>query len=756
MTEEEPIDRLSQSAALACAVILFALLGGPLLAGQFYLYDDLYTFHLPLRVFYRSCLTAGDDFRWFPQYYCGFDLHGEGQVGMLHPAQLALYGLLPLTVAYPAEFLSHYVVLLVGTYLFLRRWIESPAAAVFGGITFTFFGYNVYHFMHINSIAIVSHLPWSLWLIDLLFSEPLTPSRERWVGFGLALLTGSELLLGYPQSFWLVKLAEGSYVLYLAAMGRRRRPVLVYAGYSALGVLLGCVQLVPTWEALNRSRRAEFGRDTILHGSLHPLNLSQFVAPYLFVDRHVPEVDGVLGQPIRHWELGVYQGALMVPLLFWLALRWSALGPASRRLARYLLGLALIGLLLAMGRHGPFAELLVYAPLVNKFRVPARYLLLVHLGLAGLAAVAVDDLLRGRGEDRRRAVDRTAWLVVIPLASGACCAGVWLWEGYGRAGLPPLGSPVRVLFNLPLLATAAALVALAARRPRMGLVGMLCFTIADQALSVLHLTIREPGSVRPLRAALRALPELPPVPKGYRLHAVRFRPDAPVPRRPAPCLPVHVSLAGDAMTDGYVALTPDRYLDYERSESRRLAGVVWAWDDRDGSWQPAADPLPRARFVTRAIVSDDPARLAELDLETTAVVPEPLPALRGPPGRVMIRRDRPGSFVLDVAVPNRQLLVWNESYHPGWTVTIDGRSRAAVRVNFDYLGCLVPPGRHIVAFRFRPRSFQIGALASAAGLAFLIGMLTIGRRHRPEPVSSSRSFRIPAPGRIVRTSGPTP
>jgi hypothetical protein len=179
MSDAEPIDRLCRVATLAAAVILFALLGGPLLAGRFYLYDDLYTFHLPLRVFYSDCLAAGDDFRWFPRYYCGFDLHGEGQVGLLHPAHLALYGLLPLTVAYPTEFLLHYVLLLVGTSLFLRRWVTSPAAA-FGGMTFTFFGYNAYHFMHINSVAIVCHLPWSLWLIDRLFRRPSRRGAGTW------------------------------------------------------------------------------------------------------------------------------------------------------------------------------------------------------------------------------------------------------------------------------------------------------------------------------------------------------------------------------------------------------------------------------------------------------------------------------------------------------------------------------------------------------------------------------------------------
>ena len=98
---------------------------------------------------------------------------------------------------------------------------------------------------------------------------------------------------------------------------------------------------------------------------------------------------------------------------------------------------------------------------------------------------------------------------------------------------------------------------------------------------------------------------------------------------------------------------------------------------------------------------------------------------------VTIREDRPGRLTADVATPTRQLLVWNEAYHPGWTATVDGRPRAVVRVNFDFQGCVVPPGRHTVAFRFRPRSFVAGSMVSAAGLALLAVSVAIGIRLRP-------------------------
>src|SRR4051794_35681834 len=101
-----PGDRaLSWAIGLAAAAILGAI-AWPMLRGQVYVDDDLRKYHLPLRAFYAGCLARGDRFEWCPSLHCGFDLQGEGQVGMDHPLHLALYGLLPLPAAFDLELLA--------------------------------------------------------------------------------------------------------------------------------------------------------------------------------------------------------------------------------------------------------------------------------------------------------------------------------------------------------------------------------------------------------------------------------------------------------------------------------------------------------------------------------------------------------------------------------------------------------------------------------------------------------------------------
>ena len=75
----------------------------------------------------------------------------------------------------------------------------------------------------------------------------------------------------------------------------------------------------------------------------------------------------------------------------------------------------------------------------------------------------------------------------------------------------------------------------------------------------------------------------------------------------------------------------------------------------------------------------------------------------------------------------------SESYHPGWQAVVDGTPQPVLRVNGDFLGCVVGPGKETVSLDFHPESLRDGRLASAAGLGltgiFLIcGLVRFRRR----------------------------
>jgi len=174
-------DRSLSIALVSCFALLLLALGWPLLSGRLYVGEDLGNFHIPVRYVYRAALQAHDSFLWAPQFSGGLYLHGEGQGGLSHPVHIFLYRTLSLQRAFTVEFLLSYLLMFPGMYVLLRRLELPPPAALFGAIVFTFSGFNLLHFMHINAIAVVAHIPWLLAAIDVLLraTDGRTPRGAR-------------------------------------------------------------------------------------------------------------------------------------------------------------------------------------------------------------------------------------------------------------------------------------------------------------------------------------------------------------------------------------------------------------------------------------------------------------------------------------------------------------------------------------------------------------------------------------------------
>jgi hypothetical protein len=177
-------------------------------------------------------------------------------------------------------------------------------------------------------------------------------------------------------------------------------------------------------------------------------------------------------------------------------------------------------------------------------------------------------------------------------------------------------------------------------------------------------------------------------------------------------------IAGVSRLDGYAGLEPARRLDYRKESSLRVAGVHWVrreavmeaqpYDSTSGEeWTEIHSPLPRARLVTKALTSAA-ADLSHIDVDHVALTDMPLDLPNAEPGAVRIVNDNPGMIGLSTTAPARQLLVLTESFHSGWRATSDGEPLDVLRVNGDFLGCVVPPGTHAVVFTFRPLSLTAG------------------------------------------------
>jgi len=730
--------------SLLAAIILLSILAMPFFAGGLYTADELGNFHLPARAFYAEQLAHGESFDWMPDVYSGFYLTGEGQVGTYHPLHRFLYRFLPFPAALGWEYLCSYPLMLSGMYFLLYRRLRRRDAAMVGSLAFTFSSFNLLHFVHPNAVAAVAHIPWLLVMIDIMMVD-----AKRWkVALAqafLALLTGSQMLLGCPQFVWFSLLTETGFTLFLVltrrysprdgcetmstcrvCIGCRRNSSSRVVLAKGIGLLVGAVQLLPTLETLFQSTRN--GAQVPAGATLHPINLIQLVAPYLPVDR-------VFGGNAR--ELSLYVGAVPLMLALWVLVRRGDLG-VLKRLAQVTAAFAAVALLLALGSQGQIVRLQNSIPWAAWFQFSCRYTVLFQFAVAVLAAIGF--VLVERDAREKQKIQR-----YLPILAGQSRAAA-LWRQFEILGATVLVSlavavaglilqsghqvapPSRILVGPLLMAAAALLVIAASQGIRGALVGLILFMATDLGYYGLSCTQGEPSDkLDGLLAQTVAPPgQFDSGPDTQRV----FAPPA-YGRHESSAIGNQMTLAGWSRTDGYAALEPSKLLDYFQLPALRVASTRWVHRSPstsiiegltpyDENWMQVPDPLPLVRLVTHVVQSNNPAvDLAKIDIRREALCQYALALPPGKPGTATLTQHRAGQIAVKVCCSSPQLLVIAESYHPGWQCMIDGSLGRIYRVNGDFLGCVVEPGISEVRLEFHPDSLFRGRLVTLTGLALV-------------------------------------
>ena len=327
------------------------------------------------------------------------------------------------------------------------------------------------------------------------------------------------------------------------------------------------------------------------------------------------------------------------------------------------------------------------------------------------------------------------WAVVIVGGSAAL-------TGLLAQGRPYIAAWPKVIVGPLLLVAAALLVIAAVRGVRGSLIGLIVLAAVDLGCyGMSYAVYAETARLDQVTAAAVA----PPAKPGGRVYA----PPLPLEAYGNLWTGNQMILAGWTRLDGYAGLAPQRRLDYASLPALQAGTVSWVQRDATtakiagltpggNDWLQVPGALPRVRLVAKAMASVDPAHdIRRINVRTTALTDFPLQLSAGPPGDARSDGPAPGRIEVAVDAPGRQLLVVSESHHSGWRATIDGAPQPVLRVNGDYVGCAVGPGKQNVLLEFRPESLRRGWLASLAGLGLTAGALIWGmapfRRPPPPP-----------------------
>jgi hypothetical protein len=357
-------------------------------------------------------------------------------------------------------------------------------------------------------------------------------------------------------------------------------------------------------------------------------------------------------------------------------------------------------------------------PVVGKFRLPARYLVLVYFGLAAIASVALARFLRQTpAEQSTRGETRPLWrLAIASAALAAAGPGVWQ-EHVAPAWLVWLG-PV-------LIVAAASTVTLCLRQVRGAQMALIVLTALDLGLYGLSYAVY-PNAVR-WEDYVQAS-AAPPLTTGFRVAT-----DLRSPRHTTVRTGNRLLVGGFSQIDGYAGLEPRRQLDYWQLPALQAAGVQWVANrpqtrqidgllPHDERWLEVPDPLPRVRCRSWPYAPHEESHHAEHDVNH---------------GEAHLIHERPGELHIAVDAPDHRLLIIAESFHHGWQALIDGRPVELLRAEGDFMGCAVELGRHEVRLSFRPASLLWGrrlSLAALLGIGLMFLLTTYqGAMSRPRP-----------------------
>ncbi|HYV49631.1 MAG TPA: YfhO family protein, partial [Myxococcaceae bacterium] len=565
---------------------------------------------------------------------------------------------------------------------------------------------------------VVDAAAWTGWMALGWLRVTVRPSPRT--AAAAAVPTALSFLAGSPEALlWQLLVCAA-----LVIAHRPRRPL--YLALASLWALaLSAYLLLPAAEFLSTSTRGA-GRTDQLDWSTAPSQLLALIWPFADTPR-----GAYWDSSDQWWIVTEFLGATVGVLVF-VALR------CSRRVLPFALCAVLFAFLSLGSNFAPSAALWRIYPL-DLFRFPAKFI----VGIAFCVAV-----LSGGGLDRAIVLVRRVRLRALVVVASALLLFTTIAALAGRHGVA-LGAPWVWAWSV---AGMAVLLWAPRRWRRASLSAVVIAELAVFHAFQVHFGWWSPDELSQPSALAALLPHpfhgrvsLPvtddPI-TGDQLDTIDRSRDALIPNR-------HLEEHLHAL-EGYGAIEPARTDEFHMRGDRSifdLAGVEYfirrrgpPYPDLEEVAHPPHLPglyrsktaAPRAFVVQRAEALPDDEALRRVLLpdepwrtEAFLADGEPLQNATCAGSEAQIISETTATLTLDVQACGDGYLVITNSSYPGWRAEIDGADVPIHRADYALQAIRISSGRHQVALRYRPRSFQIGAALT------LLALLMLGITRRP-------------------------
>jgi len=660
----------------------------------------------PARYYSASHLARGQLPLWNPFISCGYPHFADPQAATFYPiawatAFLTGGNLSPEALQWEAIF--HFFLAGLFTYLFALYLTRNREGAFLAAISFTFSGYLT-GFPPLQ----LSMLEADIWLPASLLAITLAIDRGSFLWAGVSgLCLAMVLLAGGPQSYLTILPLTLAWLFYRAY--KKGLPwgkaIQLMALIAAFWLGFGAIQAIPTWELTKLSERAAIHWENVSEGGF---------AWWELMGAALPHVVG---------SYALYPGLIALILAAWAV--W-------KRQGLFWFGVALASLFFSLGKN--FALLPIFY-LLQKLAFPGylrnveRVALAFCFSVAMLASLGFVELNKG-DEKLRKALGVTALAFFLG----------WLLASLASKALP--GQPTQYSWLLDSLAYDSLL--LLAIWSALEFAGKSLRRFLLPAILLLDLFTINMGRI--LEPAKGIWPPFDVVEKFAPLQAIpgTFRIDGNESGLPdvgvflglenvsgaAPLqMAWHKEIMAEVKEITRLKLENVHILATQRDITHGAFKLLY---ERGGlkfyaffGFNPRAYLVSEVRKAqsNREIISI--LNSPDFAPESMAVVPSSFPDLPKLPlgaseGVKIIERGETFA-VLQVKAEVPRLLVYVESYYPGWRAEVDGHPATVYKVNGAFRGVIVPGGEHTIAFCYHPASLYFGAgLSLATLLAFFV------------------------------------
>ncbi len=756
----EPHDRRSwfdaRPVAPVVLVTAFITFYHRLLFGINHLWEDYLEQAYPNLRYALHCVSNGWFPLWTPYVFAGMPFHSDPQTTLFYPPYWLVLGAARLIgnadLALTWFILLHVLVLGFGACLLGRDMGLRKLPALLTGIVFMFSGFVTLHVMH-TFVYVAAWFPFAFRSLR----RAVNDGSVRDLGIG-ALLLGMSTLGGYPQYSLHIITFMLAWTLTMAVAGAGRSPrlgIVRLAAYSLMVTLalgIAAVQYLPAFEHMAASVREKMTLEQSCEGSLRFGHLITMFVPKFFGSvagdtREMIPYWGAPGKTYLYWETVLFVG--LTPLLL---MPFGLLRFRTRREVRFLSIAAGVLLILALGCGTPLYPLVFkLIPGFGSFRIPGRFSFLMSLCIALLGGYGLDELLRGGGRTRARAI---AFRVSLGMTAVIWLFGLLLFAGVLWSGAEAMDYP-GVRENAHKAAGTAILVS--------GLViaGISCLlwsrlsTFAASSLVVLVFIELFAfghrfacGTTDPRMyyesVDLSALHQ--------RLAEKRFRIQSRLyegPGKGEMLLPRNLgNVRTIPLVEGYNQLQLSRFsaclFRVDPEVGRQLLNVRFIKAPGQNVLRTLETPprfylansytvCPTIDSAVAAVNSPTfvPGRDVVLEKALSTVTPG---GGREAAGRVTVVKETPNRIELSVHSDEPALLCMSEIYYSAWRATVNGNPTEILPANVAFRALELPAGRHEVVVEYASRSLHWGmtvsALAALCALLVLLGPRMAGERGR--------------------------